>query len=63
MRFILKAEPGYAMGDVTPLAAVFICAVAVVTTGDETTGICETAKSEPDMPVTSVDDADVIIPG
>lgn len=41
-------------------AAEFI--VALVITGVDTTGIWDTARSEPDKPVTSADDADVKIP-
>lgn len=44
-------------------AAVPIGAVADVMTGFVTTGTCETARSAPDMPVTSEDVADVSTPG
>lgn len=38
---------------VTPLATLFVCAVAVVTTGLEMMGTCDTAKSGPERPVCS----------
>lgn len=37
----------------TPLATELVCAVAVVTTGLDMIGTCDTAKSGPDMPVVS----------
>lgn len=40
-------------GWVTPLATVFTWAVAVVTTGLEMIGTCETARSGPERPVIS----------
>ena len=49
-------------GATTLLAIEFACAVAEVTTGDEMTGTCETAKSAPLRPVTSVVDLVVRTP-
>lgn len=46
-------------GDAMGTAPVLVWAVAVVTTGLEYNGCCETAKSEPDWAVTSEDVADV----
>lgn len=47
MRFIANET-----GERMLLAPVTTGAVAVVTTGDDIKGVCETAKSEPDIPVT-----------
>lgn len=56
MRFAPIPRPN---GEKTGEARVFIWAVAVVTTGTVCRGTCEMAKSEPDIPVTCVEVADV----
>lgn len=48
MRLTLNGLPPQDMGEATPLATVFMELVAVVTTGVDIKGICETSKSLPE---------------
>lgn len=45
MRFMPNGEPPHATGEATPLANVFIGLVAVVMTGVDINGVCESSKS------------------